>query len=113
MTNIRKAIRDVIFSDNGLCLVPLGRTAKKAIIEPKSYALLRKLGLSPKWFATERGNVVASARGTKVQVARVLLDANAGQEVRYLDGNPLNLTTSNLDLVASKKATKRDRDLIE
>jgi hypothetical protein len=45
-------------------------------------------------------------------VARALLDAGAGQIVRYLDGNPLNLRSENLRLVAGNGAIKRARDYL-
>ena len=102
-----------------LARVPLGG-------EPGIYAemwkddfdFLIRLGLSPNW-ACYRGNVgfyvTASAvesPSNRVLVARVLLDADAGQMVRYADGNPLNMRRENLRVVANAKAKTRARAFI-
>ena len=79
----------------------------------RSYQFLKTLGLSPNWQCNQGKYVVASGKGnTKVSVARVLLDAKPGFEVRFRNNNPLDIRKDNLELVSSRKAIRRDRDLI-
>lgn len=96
-----------------MLLVQLGRSEHQAVIEPEAFSFLKMLGLSPNWNCTKARYVTAKADCKNVLVARILLDAKAGQEVRYRDGNPLNLTRANLELKASRKSIRRDRDLID
>ena len=43
---------------------------------------------------------------------RVLLDAGAGESVKYLDGNKLNLRRENLALKKGKLGLRRDREYL-
>lgn len=98
-------------------VVPLGPNGSKgsASIEADDLQFLLKLGLSPTWNLSPNGHVTASAHrapGGRVTVSRVLLDAGAKQTVRPIDGNPANLTRSNLQLVEGGSAVRRDRDFL-
>jgi hypothetical protein len=102
-----------------LARVPLGgEPGLYAEMWKDDYDFLVKLGLSPNWACYRSKNafyVTAAAVDTpsnRVLVARVLVDADAGQVVRYADGNPLNMRRENLRLVASAKAKSRARNFI-
>src|SRR5262245_17250136 len=93
----RQHIISVTFDPDGkeVVIVPLGRNSygdASAQIFREDYDLLLSLGLSRSWTRWPSGYVIAPAhraRGSHVGVARVLLDAQAGENIRYLDGNPL------------------------
>lgn len=118
--------REITIKEEGgrsLALIPLGKhhehqPAYFAEMWKDDYDFLCRLGLSPNWNRyrqTGQGNFYVTAAatsmpGNKILVARVLLDANAGEVVRYVDGNPLNLRRENLRLVQSAKAKTRARD---
>lgn len=114
-----RPIETVQEGDRLIALVPLGRSDLKAEMWRDDYDFLVKLGLSPNWssYRNVTGNyVTASAVDTPskhVLVARVLMDAGAGQVVRYADGNPLNLRRGNLRLVANGKGKTRARDFVK
>jgi hypothetical protein len=118
--------RPIEVADEGgraLARVPLGRNNK---YEPQRYVeiwkddfdFLVKLGLSPNWACyrvKDNRYVTAATRNierSRALVARVLLDANAGEIIRYVDGNTLNLRRENLRLVESKRGRVRSRNLV-
>lgn len=112
ITTVQEGTREV-------ARVPLGRNASlHAEIYRDDFDFLVKLGLSPNWssYKNVTGNyVTASAVDTPskhVLVARVLMDAGAGQVVRYADGNPLNMRRENLRLVHSAKGKTRARSFV-
>ncbi len=45
-------------------------------------------------------------------VGRILTDAKAGQQVRYLDGNPLNLRRENLIIKQGGFSLRNDREYL-
>lgn len=98
-------VRDVV-------QVPLGRSGSEgAKVDQRDWDELRSLGVSPNW-SLSNGSVVAGGPGrSRVYVARVLMDAKAGERVEYQDGNPLNLCRSNLS-VREGFSTRHDRALL-
>lgn len=69
---------------------------------------MRRYGLSGNLYVTDDGSgkrryVIASlpGSGTHSPLARLLLDCPKGYQVRYNDGNPLNLLPENLRLVST------------
>ena len=55
-------------------------------------------------------NVYVRNNGREVSIARLILDADKGQKVSYLDGDPTNLTRPNLiRLAGSSKFRARDQ----
>lgn len=79
--------------------------------------LINKLKINPNWnsVSSKRPNVLAvSITNSKVSVARVLLDADQGQIIRYKDGNPLNLRRENLLLLDGdgRAGKRRDRNYV-
>ncbi len=108
-----------ISKDDGrtVALVGLGRAGDPiAMIYLDDFEFLMQLGITANWTCMPVGNYVTcnsyNNSGSKLQVARVLLDAGPGTSVRYVDGNPLNLRRENLTVVASRKAIRRDRDFV-
>lgn len=93
-----------------------GKHGIRAELYKEDFDFLVKLGLSPNWACYQGGQgfyVTAAAKDTpsnRVLVARVLMDAAAGQIVRYRDSNPLNLRKDNLVLVAHAGPKSRARD---
>lgn len=111
--------RKITLIDEGgkqLCYVPLGRSGTvAATIWKEDFDFLLKLGMSANWSKIGTSYVACNsgkAKGNKLQVARVLMDAGSGECIRYLDGNPFNLRRENLVVIASKRAFRRDRDLL-
>ncbi|MDQ0997025.1 hypothetical protein QFZ34_002207 [Phyllobacterium ifriqiyense] len=91
--------------------VPLGRSGnQEAAINREDYDELLSLGVSPNWQICS-SSVASRGIGHKVLVARVLMDAKAGQRVRYTDGNPLNLRRSNLSLEDKGFSINDDRSV--
>lgn len=89
--------------------IALGNSGKQASLYIESYEQLIDEGFSSCWQHTEDGRghgyVTLGAYSPKgvdclVPVARLIAQAQAGQIVRYADGNPLNLRTDNLKLMA-------------
>lgn len=88
--------------------VPLARNGeRKAIISREDYEALIALGVSPNW-QTSAGSVVANSPAGRVMIGRLLMDAKASQQVRYKDGNPLNLRRSNLFIKEGGFSIKED-----
>ena len=101
---------------NELVQVPLGRTGSAfATLYKSDFEYLLSIGLSKSWNTYPNGIVTAPAyraKGSQVTVARVLLDADIGENVQYVDGDRLNLRRENLRLVNGGWATRRDRDFL-
>ena len=99
--------------------VPLGPNGDRGtvVLRKDDYDLLLELGLSECWNAlriNDRIYVTAPssrAPGSRVLVARVLMDAKRGERVIFLDGNPLNMRRENLRLVKGH-GKRRDRDFV-
>ncbi len=84
-----------------LAIVPLGPYGMRgnAIIEEIYFDALISMGVSSNWNTTN-GNVIAKGINSRnVSIARIITGAIAGQRVKYLDGNPLNLRRENLSLI--------------
>ena len=116
---LRMQIRKVeLLTEEGrvIARVPLGPKSEVfAEILHEDYLFLLKLGVSANWNKLPLGYVTAAAykaSGGHVMVARVLLDAGAGENVSYKDGNRLNLRRENLSLVKTGIGIRRDRDLL-
>ncbi len=96
--------------------IPLGKSRKYAPIYQEDYELLRELGIGKTWNDGLYSYVSAycpNIPGSRVIVARVLLNAGEGQTVRYLDGDRTNLRRENLILMKDSRAKRRDRDYLD
>lgn len=95
--------------------VPLGKSGKSAPIYQEDYEALLGYGVSKTWNDGLYSYVSAycpNIPGSRVIVARVLLNAGEGQTVRYLDGDRTNLRRENLILMKDSRAKRRDRDYL-
>jgi len=93
-----------------LVYVALANTDQRATLYAEDYQRLMNAGFSPFWSHTTDGQGSAypmlnayteRGRNRLVTIARLLVEADAGKRVRYVDGNPLNLRTENLRLEAA------------
>ncbi len=118
MVKLRRNIETVVEDGKELTRVSInGNGDTTAELWKDDYKFLtEKLRLNPNWSSpSNRRNVLAlSITPSKVSVARCLLDADAGQIVRYKDGNCLNLRRENLLLLEGDKRAgkRRDRNFI-
>lgn len=118
MVKLRRNVETVIEDGKELTRVSInGKGDTTAELWKEDYDFLTKeLRLNPNWTSPyNRKNVLALAiTNSKVSVARCLLDADAGQIVRYKDGNCLNLRRENLLLLEGDKrgGKRRDRNFI-
>lgn len=99
-------------NDKEVFHIPLGKSGKYAAVYKEDYDYLIGLGLSGTWNNSIQGYVDASSKGTRLRVARVLMDAKESQTVRYVDGDITNLRRDNLVIMRDLKAKRRDRDFL-
>jgi hypothetical protein len=105
----------IIENEREVVKVPLGRSDKHCFIYKEEREFLRRLGLTMNWNVTPNGYVTACSSispNAYVLVSRVLMDAAAGQSVRYRDRDKLNLRLNNLYITEDKLAIRRDRDFV-
>lgn len=88
--------RPITVGPDGSVHVPLARSGEaKAMIDFEDYQYLISLGVSPNWQLCG-GSVAAKIKGQSLLIGRILMDTNAGERVRFIDGNPRNLRRSNM-----------------
>jgi len=98
-----------IENGNRIVIVPLSNSTRKIKLLDKDYKELVKLGVGLPW-KWAVGQVWVRNGGRNNAVARLLLDADKGEVIRYVDKNPANLLLSNLARVAGNgKYRARDR----
>lgn len=89
--------------------IPLASWQGYAELDLADYEMLAASGISQKWVLNSSGNgysyVKACTRDNVRVVARLITKASHGEQVSYLDGNPLNLRRSNLMLMRGGRAT--------
>jgi hypothetical protein len=101
--------------NNTVYHIPLGKSGNYAAIYKEDYDYLIQLEVSKTWNDGTLGYVTAyckSIPGTRVAIARVLMDAGEGETVRYLDGDRTNLRRNNLIKMKDCRAKRRDRDYL-
>ena len=91
-----------------IVLVPLAGTGQKAKLFPKDYEALIAQGLTTRWCLNHNGKDQhyvrcnlpqrVPGRATLVCVARLIIGAAPGRQVRYRDGDRLNLRSDNIRL---------------
>jgi hypothetical protein len=118
-TNPLRPVRYFTDSDGMHCaLVPLPN-GDHATIYADDYARIIEGGASSNWQLNyngsprnNRGYVKAELPGRDLRtVARLVMQTRYAQQVKYRDGNPLNLRRSNLVVVSGGKAHKDCKDL--
>ncbi len=109
--------RTITHTGNGVSLVPLSNrgSGSLAVVDTDDLHMVESLGLSLRWTRHPKSGVVVApaslAAGGHVTVARVLLDALPGQNVKFIDGDPTNLRRSNLSLIPGN-SVRRDREYL-
>ena len=104
--------RPITVTKQRIAIVPLSRNGEhSATIDLEDYELLMSLGVSPNWQCTGGSVVARTPKGTML-VGRILMDAKRGQQVRYLDGNPLNLRRDNLTIKQGGFSLRNDRECL-
>ena len=104
--------RPITVTKEGAAIVPLSRQGKhEAIVNLEDYEFLLSLGVSPNW-QVSGGSVIARTPEGAMLIGRILADAKAGQQVRYLDGNPFNLRRENLILKHGGFSLRNDRECL-
>lgn len=87
-------------------ILQFDRQGRKITADATDFDRLCSLGFSGRWFVHGNGHgneyvrvqCRIGQRGQPTTVARLILDVSSGRNVRYRDGNPLNLCRSNLYL---------------
>lgn len=107
-----RPIRVTSEGGRALAYVPISRGGvKEACLYLDDYQYLVGLGVSANWQTSGRA-VIASSTGGRILVGRTLVDAKAGQQVRYHDGNPLNLRRDNLYIKQGGFSIKSDLEQV-
>lgn len=100
-----------------LCYVPLNADGRRsAVIWKDDFDFLLTLGVKDSWFTTGKADryvvcKIPGRKGRNIQVSRLMLNAGAGQVVRYRDGDSYNLRRENLYLDCGGTSTKRALEL--
>jgi hypothetical protein len=97
--------------ENGrrIVIVPMSNSSRKVKLLETDCKELDKLGVGLPWKWSLEQVWVRNA-GRLIAVARLILDADKGEQVRYLDKDPTNLVRNNLIRVAgSSKYKARER----
>lgn len=111
-----RSIRVGITKDGSqIAQVPIGPSGAESVtMDKQDYDHLIELGVSGNW-SSINGYAVCNSRigkPRKLLVARVLVDAKAGEIVRYKDGNKRNLRRDNLSVEKAAHTKRRDRDFL-
>jgi hypothetical protein len=76
-------------------IVPLTNSSKTVTLDAADYNALMAMEISPRWKLSQAGKVMV---GNNKTIARLITEAQRGQQVKYADGDPTNLRRSNLIL---------------
>jgi hypothetical protein len=74
--------------------VPLTNDQNSVVLYQEDFNLLISLGLDPRW-RVGQGQIFETGR-SKISIPRLIVDAQGGDKIEYLDRNFLNLKRSNL-----------------
>ena len=97
--------------ENKTVIVPLSNSALKVTLFEADYAELAMLGVGLPWRFSQ-GQVIVTNAGKRLNVARLILDADKGTKISFLDGDTRNLCRSNLIRIAGP-ARYRARDQLQ
>lgn len=75
--------------------IPLSNSNRNVKLYRRDYLELEALGASLPW-KWSQDCVYVRNNNRNVSIARLILDADKGQKVSYIDGNPYNLIRTNL-----------------
>jgi hypothetical protein len=103
----RQPIRTTAADGSPIVLVPVRGGALPATVDAEDFDRLVAVGISPMWLFNKArqgkayvraGHPRQEATGGLVTIARLIMEAPAGNRVRYWDGDTLNLRRENLYL---------------
>ncbi len=97
--------------ENGrkIVVVPLSNSKRTVKLYETDYNELVVLGVGLPWKWMQE-TVYVRSNNQNISIARLIVDADKGQRVSYLDGDPTNLTRPNLiRIAASSKYRARAR----
>jgi len=101
-----------IIHDNGICRVPIANFPDKYVsLYEEDLEELLALGIDMHW-KFSNGNVWVGSGNKRIAVARLICDADVGQQVFFLDRNPFNMLRENL-VLAPGRAKYRARHKLE
>jgi hypothetical protein len=95
-------------NDNAkLVAVPLNGSDKKCTLNEEDFLALMEMGVSPIWAYSQEQVLVRNKRRS-LSVVRLMVDADAGQHVRFRNGLSWDLSRSNLVIApgSSKFSTR-------
>ena len=110
--------RDPIYTTSGAVQVPLANHSEPAILDRADFDRLKVLGITDQYTlnGSPRGQYVRCHLPNRsdglVSVARLIIEAGRGHQVKYRDGNRLNLRKGNLYIVAGH-GRGRERAAVE
>jgi hypothetical protein len=101
------------FIDNNtkLVQVPLNGSDKKCTLNEEDFLALMEMGVSPIWAYSQEQVLVRNKRRS-LSVARLMIDADRGQHIRFKNGQSWDLRRSNL-IIAPGSSKYRTRSLFE
>lgn len=106
---IHEIVHKIDDSGEKIVVVPLSNSYLKAKLYEKDFAELVEFGAGLPWKFTQ-GQVVVRNNNKNVNVGRLIVDADKGAKISFVDGNPVNLCKSNLIRIAgSAKYRARDQ----
>ena len=99
---------------HAIVLVPLANHPEPAIIDPSDFERLHTLGIGDQWTRNcdgkGRGRGYVRCKGPHgiglITIARIVAGAGAGENVKYSDGDSLNLRADNLVLVGGRSKAR-------
>jgi hypothetical protein len=100
-----------IIHEDGICRVPVYHYPNKFVtLYEDDLEELITLGIDMQW-RYNNGLVWAKSNGRKISVARLICDAGVGEQVLFLDRDPLNMLRENM-ITAPGPGKYRARDQI-
>jgi hypothetical protein len=90
-----------------IVLVPLVNSTQRVVLYETDFDALIEKGLYPLWRLSS-GKVLE--RGSQIAVARLVVDAKAGEKIYLKDGDPCNLRRTNIFKAAGGNSTESARD---
>src|SRR5689334_10410359 len=83
--------------------IPIANTEYYATLYADDFKELMAMGVSPRW-SYYSGHVKAVANSKTYCVARALMDATKGEQVKYLNGDRFDLRRDNLVIARGGKS---------
>lgn len=108
------------YDGKAIALVRLGNRPAFAKILEEDFRTIQEAGFTDRWFINDNGNGnayvrcgAAQVRGNVGTVARLIMEPPKGYQVRYRDGDRLNLRRDNLKLEKGARPKKYPEEMTE